>query len=224
MASLVDRGRTAVTRAVATLELRATEVAEGVLIWFWSHKAPVATPAHTFKTAPADNLQQHMNLVMPLRDRTAVGRAKAAQAVGTTIDETFTGLSNVGTVHFARFDIIAGNLCMFSIYDGDFTNYIRDFIAVFGTVFNALMEVVEDPPPTPCELHPQAFVDWIKAHDAFQVPADVSSLFPGEADIANIPRDVVLLLAQEPNVQLGRFSNYPGVSAAQIRRSTGMDW
>ncbi len=224
MASPLHQGRAAAARVVAFVELQAMQVLERVLIWFWSHRAPVTTPARTFKTAPADNLQQHMNLVMPLRDRTAVGRAKAAKAVGTTIDETFTGLSNVGTVHFARFDIVAGNLCMFSIYDGDFTNYIRDFIAVFGTVFNALMEVVEDPPPTPCELHPQAFVDWINAHDAFQVPADVTVLLPDEADIANIPRDLVLLLEQNPNVQLGRFSNYPGVSAAQIRWSTGMEW
>lgn len=209
---------------LGTLKLRATEVVEQALITYWSRKAPVTTPAPTFKTATADNLQQHMNLVMPLRDRTAVGRARAAKAVGTTIDQTFTGLSNVGTVHFARFDIVAGNLCMFSIYDGDFTNYIRDFIAVFGTVFNALMDVLEDPPPTPCELHPQAFVDWINAHDAFQMPAEVTSLFPDETDLANIPRDVVLLLEQHPNVQLGRFSNYPGVSAAQIRMSTGMGW
>jgi hypothetical protein len=224
MASLRDKSGEAAARAAAIIKLRITQVAGQVLISFWSRKAPVTTPARTFKTAPADNLQQHMNLVMPLRDRTAVGRARAAKAVGTTIDETFTGLSNVGTVHFARFDIIAGNLCMFSVYDGDFTNYIRDFIAVFGTVFNALMDVIEDPPPTPCELHPQAFVDWINDHDAFQMPADVSSLFPGEGDIANISRDVVLLLDQNPNVQLGRFSNYPGVSAAQIRRSAGMGW
>ena len=60
----------------------------------------------------------------------------AAQAVSASVDEVFTGLNAVGTVHFARFDIIGGNLCMLSVYDGDFTTYIRDFITLFGNVFD----------------------------------------------------------------------------------------
>jgi len=197
---------------------------EEMLVTFWKYSAPVTTPTPTWKTAPSDNLQQHMNLVMPLKDTTAVGRAKAAKAVGTSIDEVFTGLNNVGTVHFARFVIIAGNLCMISVYDGDFSNYIRDFISVFGSVFDDLMEVVKDPPPRPCERHPEAFIAWITAHDAFQVPGNLPSLFPREKNLENLPRDLVLLLEQNPNAQLGRFSAYPGLSSAQIRLATGVGW
>jgi len=201
-----------------------TQPMEWLLVQFWKRLAPVKTPTWAWKTAPADNLQQCMNLVMPLADKTAVGRAKAAGAVAANVDEIFTGLSNVGTVHFARFDLIDGNLCMFSVYDGDLENYIRDFISVFGSVFDALMEFVEHKPPTPCRLNPEAFIDWVNAHDAFQIRGDVPSLFPNERKIANLPRDVVLLLEQHPNVQLGRYSAYPGLSAAQIRLATGVDW
>ena len=197
---------------------------ERVLIAFWRRAAPVKTPQPTYSTAPADNLQMHMNLVMPLADQTPVGRAQAAAAIAANIDELFTGLSNVGTVHFARFDLIGGNLCMYSVFDGDFRAYIRDFICVFGSVFDSLLGLVADPPPSPCAVHPEAFIDWIHRHDSFQIPRDLTSLFPEEKNINNLSRDLVLLLDANPNVQLGRFSGYPGISVAQIRHGTGLGW
>lgn len=206
-----------------TAKLR--QLLERILVKYWRSRAPITTPPRGWKTAPADNVQMHMNLVMPLIDKTPVGRATATQAVAANIDELFSGLNNVGTVHFARFDLIDGNLCMFSVYDGDFTNYIRDFISVFGSVFDALIvNLVEDPPPSPCEQYPEAFIDWINRHDAFQVPRDLTSLFPEESNIANLSRDLILLLDENRYVQLGRFSGYPGFSAAQIRMATGVEW
>ena len=216
---------TAMQRARARVERRVKPQVERLLVSYWRRRAPITTPPRGWKTAPADNLQMSMNLVMPLIDRTPVGQAAAVSAVAANIDELFTGLNNVGTVHFARFDLINGNLCMFSVFDGDFTNYIRDFISVFGTVFDALIaDLVEDPPPSPCGLHPEAFIDWINRHDAFQIPGDLTALFPHEGDLQNLPRDLVLLLDQHPYVQLGRFSGYPGLSAAQIRLATGVEW
>ncbi len=195
-----------------------------VLVVFWRIVAPVKTPEPEYKTSLPDNLQMHMNLVMPLADQTAVGRARAVQAVAANIDELFTGLSNVGTVHFARFDLVGGNLCMFSVFDGDFRAYIRDFITVFGSVFDSLLGLVADPPPSPCTKNPEAFIDWIHRHDSFQIPRDISALFPHEKNIKNLSRDLVLLLDQNPHVQIGRYSGYPGISAAQIRHKTGMGW
>ncbi len=197
---------------------------ERVLVAFWRRVAPVKTPQPEYSTAVADNLQLHMNLVMPLADQTAVGRARAVEAVAANIDELFTGLSNVGTVHFARFDLVGGNLCMYSVFDGDFRAYIRDFICVFGSVFDSLLGLVADPPPSPSAQHPEAFIDWIHRHDAFQIPRDLTSLFPEEKNINNLSRDLVLLLDQNPNIQIGRFSAYPGISAAQIRHNSGLGW
>lgn len=200
------------------------QVFQRILIAFWRRVAPIKTPQPSFSTALADNLQMHMNLVMPLADQTPVGRARAAQAVAANIDELFTGLSNVGTVHFARFDLIGGNLCMYSVFDGDFRAYIRDFICVFGSVFDSLLGLVADPPPSPSALNPEAFIDWIHRHDSFQIPRDLTSLFPEEKNINNLSRDLVLLLDENPNVQLGRFSGYPGVSVAQLRNGAGLGW
>lgn len=197
---------------------------EEVLVDYWRHHAPVTTPAWPFATAPAENLQSHMNLVMPLADTTAVGRATALNMIGSSVDELFTGLSSVGTVHFARFDLVGPNLCMYSVFDGDFANYIRDFIALFGTVFDVMMSIVADPAPTPVERNPEAFIDWIHAHDSFQIPYDVTSLFPEEKDMENLSRDVILLLDENANVQLGRYSGYPSISVAQIRLAMGLDW
>lgn len=199
-------------------------VFERVLVAFWRLAAPVKLPQPEYSTALPDNLQMHMNLVMPLADQTAVGRAKAVQAVAASIDELFTGLSNVGTVHFARFDLIGGNLCMYSVFDGDFRAYIRDFICVFGSVFDALLGLVADPPPSPSTQHPEAFIDWIHRHDSLQIPRDLTSLFPDEKNIKNLSRDLVLLLDANPNVQIGRFSGYPGISVAQIRHKSGLGW
>jgi len=206
---------------------RMTQLGESVIVKSWKGHDPGATPnpSWSWSTAAGDNLQKHMNLIMPLADKTAVGRAVAVQAVAANIDELFTGLNNVGTVHMARFDLIGSNLCMFSTFDGDFTNYIRDFISVFGSVFDAVIAIlVADPPTGPTEEHPQEFIDWVKAHDAFQIPGDLTQLFPDEPSIENYARDLVLLLEREANVQIGRFSAYPGLSAAQIRHATGIDW
>ena len=35
------------------------------------------------------------------------------------------------------------------VFDGDFRAYIRDFICVFGSVFDSLLGLVADPPPSP---------------------------------------------------------------------------
>jgi hypothetical protein len=206
---------------------RLAQIGESLVVKAWRGRTeePVTNPSWSWSSAPGDNLQKHMNLVMPLADKTAVGRANAVQKVAANIDELFTGLNNVGTVHTARFDLIGSNLCMFSVFDGDFTNYIRDFISVFGSVFDAVIAtLVESPPTGPTEEHPEEFIDWVKAHDAYQIPGDLTLLFPHEPEIENLPRDLVLLLEENPNVQIGRFSAYPGLSAAQVRLATGIDW
>lgn len=198
---------------------------EDVLARYWTWRSPGLDPqpVPAVGWSPSDNLQLTMNLVMPLADKTAVGRATAMGAIAASIDELFVGLDNVGTVHFARFDIIDGNLCMLSVFDGDFRAYIRDFIVVFGSVFDALMAFVEDPPTTPCAHHVEEFVDWIAAHDAFHIQGDVSKMFP-RASLTDVPRDLVVLMQEHPNVQMGIYRGYPGFSVPQIRDGLGVGW
>lgn len=197
---------------------------ERLLVAFWKRRDHFVPATPDLSTALEKNVQTTMNLIMPLADATAIGRAKAAAAVSGSVDELFTGLNAVGTVHFARFDIIDGNLCMFSVFDGDFTTYIRDFIGLFGSVFDVLMTVVKDPPPVPSELHPESFIDWVHAHDALKLPRDLMLLDPGVGDVRNLSRDMVLMFEANPHVELGVYRGYPGSSVAQVRDGLGVGW
>jgi hypothetical protein len=187
-----------------------------------------------YSIQPGDNVQRMMNLIMPLKDKSAVGRALAALAIAQNKDEIFAGLDNVGTVHFARFVIVDDNICMFSVYDGDFTNYIRDFIATIGSVFDAVVNLVEGGEAViPSEQNIEAFIDWVHDHDLFQVPDQPTDIlraqeaFSGKPanDLRLLPRDLILQLNVNNNVSLGSgYRAYPGYSVAQVRQKMGIGW
>jgi hypothetical protein len=209
-------------------------IAGQVLVPYWAWRTPV--PPQPGGPPPAmqrgDNVQRMMNLVMPLKDKTAVGRAKAALAVAQNTDELYAGLDNVGTVHFARFVIVGNNLCMFSVYDGDFTNYIRDFIATIGSVFDAVVALIEGGDAViPSERNIEAFIAWVHAHDMYQAPDLATDLLsqqnadPAQDDLQLLPRALILQLHANPNVSLGSgYRAYPGFAAAQVRHRLGVGW
>lgn len=215
-------------------------VARRVLVPYWAWRTPMAPQpgGPPFSAQPGDNVQRMMNLVMPLKDKSPIGRAMAALAVAQNTDEIFAGLNNVGTVHFARFVLVGDNLCMFSVYDGDFTNYIRDFIATIGSVFDGVVALVEGGEAViPSEQHVEAFIDWVHAHDLYQAPdfatdllRDQQAVNPGSAaatgdDLRLLPRALILQLYANPNVSLGSgYRFYPGYSAAQVRHRLGVGW
>ena len=199
-----------------------------VLIWYWNrHKDPHwTTPTRRYSEAPSDNLQQTMNLIMPLVDDDPMTATQLAMYMRLNVDNLYTGLDVVGTVHFARFDIIGGNLCMVSVYDGDFETYIREFIAAIGDVFDVLMTFVKDPPPTPVGHYPSQFVEWVNARDLFQVPDDPTELIDQDEppDLDLLGRRLVLLFHENKQMQLGMYRAYAGSSVAQVRRGLGLEW
>ena len=209
-----------------------------VPFWAWRCPTPPLPGGPRPSVQPSDNLQRMMNLVMPLKDKSAVGRARAALAIAQNADEIFAGLDGVGTVHFARFVLIGDNLCMISVYDGDFSNYIRDFIVSIGNVFDAVIALVEGGERiTPSSTHVEEFIDWICAHDLFQMPDFPTDLLAlqaaasaqpdqGESDgLRLLPRKVILQMQANPNVSLGGgYRAYPGFSAAQVRRRLDLGW
>jgi hypothetical protein len=207
-------------RVIAGARSRLHELFERVVIAYWRRREPVEVPGRSWSMAPSDNVQQTMNLVMPLRSTSPVELAKMAAAVSSVSDVLSTGLDNIGTVHVARFDVVRGNLCMISVYDGDFATYIRDFVVSIGPVFNLLMDFVVDPPTIPVEDHVDEFVDWVDRHDLLQM----GNLLHLSEDLAKVPRAAVLLLDQKPDVQLGVYRAYPGFSVAQIRKALGIGW
>jgi catalase len=211
-----------------------------VLVPYWAQKTPTAAlpggPRATVQ--PSENVQRMMNLIMPLKDTSAVGRARAALAVAQNVDEIFAGLDNVGNVHFARFLLIGDSICMISVYDGDFTNYIRDFIATIGSVFDEIMKlVVGGDALRPTAKNIEAFIDWVHAHDLFQAPDFPTDLLTwnkesgrtprpeGPPAMRSLAREFVLQLNANPNISLGGgYRGYPGVSVADVRRKFGVGW
>jgi len=206
--------------------------------WAWRTPAPRLPGGPRASVQPSENLQRMMNLVMPLKDPSPVGRAKAAFAIAQNVDEIFAGLDNVGTVHFARFVLIEDNICMISVYDGDFSNYIRDFIATVGSVFDAVIALVKGGDAMiPTAHHVETFIDWVHAHDLFQAsdfPTDLFALQDAAMGVPpnspprplrTLPRALILQLHANPNISLGGgYRAYPGVSAAQVRRKFGVGW
>ena len=215
-------------------------VAARILVPYWAWRFPVQKQpgGPPFSIQPGDNVQRMMNLVMPLKDKSAVGRAKAALAIAQNKNEIYAGLDNVGTVHFARFVIVDNNICMMSVYDGDFTNYIRDFIATIGSVFDAVVGLVEGGEHViPSEQNIEKFIDWVHAHDMYQVPDLATGILrdqealkgdtaeSGNDDLRLLPRELILQLNVNTNVSLGSgYRAYPGYSAAQVRRQFGIGW
>ncbi len=211
-----------------------------VLVPYWAWRTPVYAqhggPRATIP--PGDNMQRMMNLILPLKDKTAVGRAKAALAIASNLDEIYAGLDNVGTVHFARFVIIENNMCMISSYDGDFSNYIRDFVAQLGTVFDSVVALIEggdDMIPTKENI--DAFINWVHDRDVYQIPDTATDLLrygtighsaakaDGPDDLRLMPRALILQLHKNPNSLLGSgYRGYPGLSVAQIRHKMGLGW
>lgn len=207
------------------------QLLEKILIRIWSRLQPtqIAAGGPRDSPQPTDNVMRTMNLVMPLKNKTAIGRAQAAKVVGSSLDEIYSGLDNVGTVHMARFAIVDNNLLMFSFYDGDFHTYIRDFIMTLGNAFDAVVSLVEDPPPLPCWHNVDAFIQWVHERDAFQLPDDpmrlIEAIAPGLDNLADLSRYLVLQLDKNPNVQLGSgYRAYPGWSVAQVRQKLGVGW
>src|SRR6266481_2394299 len=212
-----------------------------VLVPFWAWRMPVKPlpggPRPSIQ--PGDNLQCMMNLIMPLKIKSPIGRAEAALAIAQNKDAIYAGLNNVGTVHFARFVIVGDNICMFSVYDGDFTNYIRDFIATIGSVINAVVELVEGGDDVvPCEENVEAFIQWVHERDLYQVPDTATDFLrdqealngdravsPVNDDLTLLPRKMVLQLRANKNVSLGSgYRAYPGFSVAQVRKQLGLGW
>jgi hypothetical protein len=209
-----------------------------VPFWIWWDPKPVLEGGPRPSPQPSENLQRMMNLIMPLKDPSPIGRARAALAIAKNVDEIFAGLDNVGTVHSARFLLLDKNLCMISVYDGDFSNYIRDFIGTIGSVFDEVMMLVEGGEAfIPTTGNVDAFIEWVHAHDLFQAPDFAADLFglqdaakglPPDSpahELRSLPRELILQLAANPNLSLGGgYRAYPGYSAAQVRKVFGIGW
>ena len=87
-------------------------------------------------------------------------------------------LDTVGTPHFAQFVPLEDNqIGFFTVYDGSFDKYIADFTKNIGQVFDLIFKFTKDPPPSPCRMHLQEFIDF--AAGASRAPIGFYQAYPG---------------------------------------------
>ena len=115
-------------------------------------------------------------VILPTRSRLAFVEIQLllrARGRGTTHD-----LDSVGTPHFAQFVPLEDNqIGFFTVYDGSFDKYIADFTKNIGSVFDLIFKFTKDPPPSPCRMHLQEFIDF--AAGANRPPIGFYQAYPG---------------------------------------------
>jgi hypothetical protein len=182
-------------------------------------------------------VQRVMNVVMPLRQpvlpETMAGlKADLVMALARQRDALTTGLDNLGTIHFARFNIIGDALLLLSVYDGTLQGYVQEFAVQIGEAFDVIMSFVEEPPPLPVCQHPAEFVEWVMTRDIAQFSRDPTGLVRQalhvSADATPLEGRMKAVLTKffenHHHAHLSMHRGYPGRSVAQIRRALEVGW
>ena len=120
--------------------------------------------------------QRPFLVILPTRSRLSfieIQLLLRARSHGITRD-----LDTVGTPHFAQFVALEDNqIGFFTVYDGSFDKYIADFTKNIGQVFDLIFKFTKDPPPSPCRMHLQEFIDF--AAGASRAPIGFYQAYPG---------------------------------------------
>jgi hypothetical protein len=76
-------------------------------------------------------------------------------------------LTEIGTVHFARFTFLeeGAKLGVFTTYDGDLDTYLREFATAVGPILDQFLGFVDGAPPTPVREHVEEFSSYVKANN-----------------------------------------------------------
>jgi hypothetical protein len=120
--------------------------------------------------------QRPFLVILPTRSRLAfieIQLLLRARGRGITKD-----LDTVGTPHFAQFVPLEDHqIGFFTVYDGAFDTYIADFTKNIGPVFDLIFKFTQNPPPSPCRMHLQEFIDFAAA--ASRAPIGFYQAYPG---------------------------------------------
>jgi hypothetical protein len=107
--------------------------------------------------------QNHFTLSFPLKSPAAA--QLVAQQLPSMMPTLFGASDTIGTVHYSRFTVLSEKTLLFlGDFDGDFDRLMTDLAKLAGPVFDAILQHVDDPPPTPVALNADAFLSWAKAH------------------------------------------------------------
>ncbi len=119
---------------------------------------------------PVRSIQNPLTLVMkaksPADFATLRQHVEYFQSLPREQNPVVLALDKVSTVHFASFVFLDNDqLAVITAYDGDFENYLNDFLNEVGDVFNILLRYVEDAPSLPVQAHRKEFIEFVRGHD-----------------------------------------------------------
>ena len=113
--------------------------------------------------------QTPLNLVMPVKPGAAPLLRALLTGVGARADKPVErALTGLGNVHHALFVFLDydSRLGVLTWYVGPFEDYILSFVEHIGGFFNAILQsIVGADALVPVELHRDAFLSFIAAHD-----------------------------------------------------------
>jgi hypothetical protein len=107
--------------------------------------------------------QNHFTLAFPLK---SPADAKAlADQLPPLMPDFFKVEDTIGTIHYSRFTVLSEKTLLFlGDFDGEFAQLMAALASQAGSVFDAIFQHVENPPPTPVAGHSDAFVEWTADH------------------------------------------------------------
>lgn len=141
-------------------------------------------------------VQNPLTLIMKIKSESDFKqlnqKLREIQSLPSNENPITVALSEIATVHFARFTFLDNNtkLAVITSFDGDFDRYIMDFVEHIGDVFNTLLIHMENAPPLPVQEHHKDFLKYVKNND-------VPSLQPFYSAYPNLTVLDILALANE---------------------------
>ena len=146
--------------------------------------------------------QSPLTLVMPLKspeDASVLEKEiLALEQLPPDRNPIRVALNKIETVHFARFvflDTFKTKIAVITVYDGEFEDYINDFIDSIGGVFDRILSHVADAPATPVKENRRAFIEYVRTHDLKSL-SPIYSAYPE----ASVMRLKAVLAKAEPVV------------------------
>ena len=107
--------------------------------------------------------QNHFTLAFPLK--TPADAAALAEQLPPLMPSLFQAEDTIGTIHYSRFTVLSGKTLLFiGDFDGEFGELVKNLAWQSGPVFDAILQHVNDPPPTPVADHADAFAEWTADH------------------------------------------------------------
>jgi hypothetical protein len=109
-----------------------------------------------------NQMQNPLNAMMTVKPG-SLPALVAYLALPDTEKKINSALTQVGTVHFARFLLVPNTNTLFVLteYDGDFVTYITAFTNLLGDVFNHLFAFIDPAPPLPVQKYQDEFQAYI---------------------------------------------------------------